>query len=155
MFVWVKRVILALVVIFLIAQFIRPSRTNPPVDPTLEINASQSVGPAIHLILARSCNDCHSDLTVWPWYSSVAPTSWLLSYDVNKGRSAMNLSRWGAYSVEKRNDLVKEICKEVSDGEMPGSAYTLLHPGARLTDADVQTVCRWTQVGPGASSRSD
>jgi hypothetical protein len=72
MFIWVKRVILALVVLFMIAQFIRPSRTNPPVDPTLEINASPSVGPAIHSILARSCNDCHSDLTVWPWYSSVA-----------------------------------------------------------------------------------
>ena len=155
MFVWVKRVIVALVVLFMIAQFIRPSRTNPPVDPTLEINGSQSISPAIQLILARSCNDCHSDRTVWPWYSSVAPTSWLLSYDVNKGRSAMNLSRWGAYSVEKRNDLVKEICKEVSEGEMPGSGYTLLHPVARLTDADVQTVCRWTQGGPGAPRRID
>ena len=155
MFIWVKRLILALVVLFMIAQFFRPSRTNPPVDPTLEINASQSVGPAIGSIFARSCNDCHSDLTVWPWYSSVAPASWLLSYDVNKGRSAMNVSRWGAYPVEKRNDLMKEICKEVSDGEMPGSAYTLLHPVAPLTDADVQTICRWTQVGKGVSSRSD
>jgi len=67
----------------------------------------------------------------------------------------MNVSRWGAYPAEKRNDLMKEICKEVSDGEMPGSAYTLLHPVAPLTDADVQTICRWTQVGLGVSSRSD
>ena len=155
MSICVKRVILALVVLFMIAQFIRPSRTNPPVDPALAINASQTVGPAIHSIFARSCNDCHSDLTIWPWYSSVAPTSWLLSYDVKKGRSAMNLSRWGAYPVEKRNDLVKEICTEMSDGEMPGRAYTILHPVARLTDADVQTVCRWTHAGLGASSRSD
>jgi len=69
MFIWVKRLIVALVVLFMIAQFIRPSRTNPPVDPILEINASQSVGLAIHSIFARSCNDCHSDLTVWPWKS--------------------------------------------------------------------------------------
>ncbi len=155
MFVWVKRVILALVVLFVITQFIRPPRTNPPVDPTLEINASQSAGPAVHSIFVRSCNDCHSNLTVWPWYSSVAPASWLLTYDVNKGRSAMNLSQWGAYSVEKRNDLMREICKEVSNGEMPDSAYTLVHPVARLTDADVQTVCGWTQAGLRVSSRSD
>ena len=97
MFIWAKRLILALVVLFMIAQFFRPTRTNPPVDPTLEINASQSLGPAIHSIFARSCNDCHSDLTVWPWYSSVAPASWLLSYDVNKGLDERNLQggvRW-------------------------------------------------------------
>ena len=155
MFVWVKRVIVALVVLFVLAQFIRPTRTNLPADPTLEIKASQAVGPAIHSIFARSCNDCHSNLTVWPWYSNVAPASWLLTYDVNKGRSVMNLSQWGAYSVEKRSALVKEICKEVSNREMPGGAYTLLHPTARLTDADVQTVCGWTQAALGVSSRGD
>ncbi len=155
MLVWVKRVIVALVVLLVIAQFIRPTRTNPPVDPALEINASQSAGHAIRSIFARSCNDCHSNLTVWPWYSNVAPASWLLAYDVNRGRNTMNLSQWGAYSAEKKRGLMKEICKEVSNREMPAGAYTLLHPAARLSDADVQTVCAWTQAFAGASGTSD
>jgi hypothetical protein len=156
MSVWVKRLVLALLVLFVMIQFIRPSRANPPVNPKLEINASQSVSPAVESIFLRSCNDCHSNRTVWPWYSNVAPASWLVAYDVNKGRSAVNLSEWATYPAEKRNELLKEICKEVSDGEMPGIAYTLPHPVARLTDADVQTICQWTQAaGQRLSSENE
>jgi len=143
--VWVKRVAIALLVCLAVAQFVRPSRTNPPVNPALEINAVQSVPSELQSLFARSCHDCHSSRTVWPWYSHVAPVSWILAYDVNEGRREMNLSRWGTYDEGKRSKLLGETCKEVSDGEMPGVFYILMHPAARLTKADVQTICRWTQ----------
>jgi len=143
--VLVKRVAIALLVCLAVAQFVRPSRTNRPVSPALEINAVQSVPSDLQSIFARSCYDCHSNRTVWPWYSHVAPVSWLLTYDVNEGRREMNLSRWGTYDKSKRNKLLGETCKEVSDGEMPGMFYTLMNPAARLTKADVQTICGWTQ----------
>jgi len=145
LFTWTKRAVLGLALLFVVSQFFRPARINPPINPALEINVNQFVPPAVQSIFLRSCNDCHSNRTIWPWYSSVAPASWLLAYDVNKGRSTMNLSDWGVYPEAKRNDLLHEMCKEVSAGEMPGMPYRLAHPAAHLMDTDVQTICRWTQ----------
>ena len=142
---WMKRAFFALVLLVLAIQFIRPSRTNPRIDPSLEINARQFVNPAVQSIFSRSCNDCHSNRTNWPWYSSVAPASWLVAHDVHNGRSAMNLSQWGTYPEAKAHDLLHEICKEVSAGEMPGMSYKLAHPSAHLVAADVQGICSWTQ----------
>ena len=77
MLIWVKRLVVALVVLIVIAQVIRPSRINSPVDPSREIGATLSLRPPVAAILERSCNDCHSNRTVWLWYSGVAPVSWL------------------------------------------------------------------------------
>jgi hypothetical protein len=126
-------------------QFIRPERSNPPINTSQTIHASLPVDPAVDATFARSCNDCHSNLTVWPWYSNVAPVSWLLVSDVRRGRSNLNFSEWGSYPLEKQQELLKGICAEVSDKEMPGSAYTLMHPAARLTDADTGSICAWTR----------
>src|SRR5579884_867516 len=98
--VWLKRTILTLVVLFVAIQFVRPPRTNPPINPNLEISAVHPLAPEVESIFTRSCNDCHSNRTVWPWYSGVAPSSWLVAGDVNEGRSKMNL-RMGNVSGEE------------------------------------------------------
>jgi hypothetical protein len=143
--VWLKASLLAAIVVLALIQVFRPSRTNPPIDPQRDITATSDVTPAVAAIYSRACDDCHSNRTVWPWYSNIAPVSWLIVYDVNHGRSAMNFSEWSAYGTERRGKLREEICDEVSEGEMPGAGYTLIHPEAKLADADVQEVCRWTQ----------
>lgn len=145
--VWIKRILLTLAVLLVAAQVVRPARTNPTVDPKLEISAVHTGSPAAIGILERSCNDCHSNRTVWPWYSSVAPASWLVTSDVREGRSEMNLSEWGAYSQEKRQKLLGKMCEEVTEGDMPGALYASIHPQARLTGADVQTVCAFSRAG--------
>lgn len=145
--VWMKRSLLALAVLLVAAQVVRPARTNPTVDPKLEISAIHTGSPAAMGILERSCNDCHSNRTVWPWYSKFAPASWLVTSDVNEGRSEMNLSEWGAYSQEKRQKLLGKMCEEVTEGDMPGALYATLHPQARLTGADVQAVCAFSKAG--------
>src|SRR5262249_18743510 len=96
----------ALVVIFALAQLIRPPRTNPPIVPGRTIQAH--VGPASGLgaIVDRSCRDCHTNATVWPRYSQVAPVSWLMAYGVAKGRSAVNFSEWGSYTPERQRELL-------------------------------------------------
>lgn len=144
--VWAKRVFWILVVLLVVAQIVRPTMSNPPIDPKSEISASVAVPAEVSAILSRSCNDCHSNRTVWPWYSNVAPVSWLVAYDVREGRSTLNFSEWGARNPEKNREMLGEICKEVTEKEMPGSIYPLMHPGTRLSDADIQTVCRWTQA---------
>jgi len=145
MWKWFQRIVLELVVFLAASQIIRPSRVNPPVDPAREIHAILPVDPAVASIFARSCNDCHSYRTVWPWYSGVAPVSWLLAYDVRRGRRKMNFSDWQERPGEPAQELVKEICTDVTEGEMPGRGYTLMHPEAAISPANVQAVCAWSR----------
>ena len=146
MWIWWKRISVALVIFLAVSQIVRPSRANPPINPEREIHAVLPVDSTVASILSRSCNDCHSNRTVWPWYSQVAPISWLLAYDVRQGRRKLNFSEWNAQSNEATQDLVKEICTEVTEGEMPGRGYSLIHPEARLSQSDVQAVCGWSRV---------
>jgi len=145
MWLWTKRLVLAPVFVLLVIQIFRPARTNPPIDPKREIHASLAVDSSVAIVLARSCNDCHSNRTVWPWYSHVAPASWLVVSDVNRGRKALSFSEWSMYGPKQQQEHLREICKEVTEGEMPGFSYTLMHRSATLSKAEVADVCRWTQ----------
>ncbi len=91
-------------------------------------------------VISRACRDCHSNETVWPWYTQVAPVSWLMAYGVTMGRNAVNFSEWTAYSSEQQQTLLTQSCDDVTNGKMPG-AYALLHPETRLSAGDVATVC--------------
>jgi mono/diheme cytochrome c family protein len=104
------------------------------------------VGPQVLAILQRSCQDCHSDMTHYPWYSYVAPVSWLIREDVTHGRQHLNLSRWGEYSIQRRERSLSEIANQVKDREMPLPQYTVIHRTARLSDAEVDAVFQWTQA---------
>jgi hypothetical protein len=138
--------------LLLVIQLIRPRMQNPPVESALDLTAVLPVTPEIAGIFERSCNDCHSNRTVWPAYSRVAPASWLVASDVKRGRRAMNFSVWGSYAPEQSQKLISGICKEVTEGEMPGLPYKLMHPVAKLSAADVQSVCRWTQSAAPATA---
>jgi len=153
---WFNRLALAVVGLLVVIQVFRPSRINPIVEPKNEIAASLPVPPEVADIFNRSCGDCHSNHTIWPWYSAVAPVSWLVAYDVNHGRSELNFSEWGMGNPKKNADVLQKICKEVQEKKMPGTFYPLLHPTAKLADADIQTVCRWTktvQLGTSAGAK--
>ena len=138
--------LILLAVVFVAIQFSRPARTNPPVNPAHSIEANLQVSPQVAAIFNRSCNDCHSNKTVWPWYTNVAPVSWFLVNHVNEGRQDMNLSEWGSYDKDKQSHRLRDICEQVQDGEMPLSTYTPLHPNAKLSPADVQTLCDWAKA---------
>jgi hypothetical protein len=139
-------VLIILVGAFVVIQFIRPARTNPAIDPTQTIEASLQVSPQAEALFERSCNDCHSHKTRWPWYSNVAPVSWFVIGHVNDGRSAMNLSQWGGYDKDKQSHRLRDMCEQVQDGEMPLSSYTPLHPGSKLSADDVKTLCDWANA---------
>lgn len=97
-------------------------------------------------ILERSCQDCHSETTHYPWYSYVAPVSLLIQNDVNDGRKHMNLSRWPEYSIQRKERILSEIANQVKDGDMPVPIYTWVHRNARLSNADIDALFRWTQA---------
>ena len=134
------------VVILVLIQLIRPAHSNPPITAGETIQARLPVDPVVDSMLIRSCNDCHSNLIVWPWYTNVAPASWLIASDVRRGRAELNFSEWGTYPIKKQQELLKETCEEASERKMPVAAYTLLHPSAKFTDGDITAVCAWTRT---------
>ena len=142
---WLKRAVIALAVLFLIAQVIRPSMSNPAVNESRTLQARAQVSPEVQAIMERSCNDCHTSKTVWPWYSQVAPVSWYLSRHVAQGRRHLNLSDWAGYDTKRATRKLDEICEQVKLGEMPMQSYVLLHPSAALSEADKQALCTWAE----------
>ena len=134
---------IALAMTFVALQFIRPARTNPPVDESRTIQKHTQITPEVASILDRSCNDCHSNQTRWPWYSNVAPISWFVIDHVNVGRRELNFSDWAQYSLEDQTGLLKKMCREVTEGEMPMKSYLRMHGEAVLSADDVKTLCDW------------
>jgi len=136
------RIIAVVIIVVLIGiQFVPVDKTNPPV--TGEIKAPENVMQ----ILRTSCYDCHSNESVWPWYSNVAPVSWLVVNDVNEGREHLNFSQWQSYSGEDKAEDIEEIWEDVEEGEMPSWYYLPLHPEARLSDKDKGMIKNWVESG--------
>jgi len=144
LFKLIKWLLIVAACLFLIAQFKRPAKTNPPFDGSTSLEANTQLDPRVAAVLDRSCNDCHSNKTRWPWYSNVAPVSWFVIDHVNEGRENMNLSEWGKYEPRDVDGLLRKMCRETRSGGMPLSSYTPLHPGSKLSAEDVKTLCEWT-----------
>jgi hypothetical protein len=131
-------------------QFIRPARTNPPVVASHTLEEVVPVPPQVESILQRACYDCHSNLTLWPWYSNVAPISWFVIDDVDSGRRQVNFSVWLRPNTKSPAEFTRErfeaICKQVETRNMPLFAYLLVHRAARLSQGDIETICQWTRT---------
>ncbi|MCB9851060.1 MAG: heme-binding domain-containing protein [Phycisphaerales bacterium] len=128
--------------VFLAIQFVPVERANPAVTGDLDAPAE------VKAILKRACYDCHSNETVWPWYSKVAPVSWLVASDVHEGREQLNFSTWASAGAEQKAHRAHEAWEEVEEGEMPLWFYTPLHPDAKLSDADKQALKDWSAAFP-------
>jgi hypothetical protein len=135
--------------LILLVSIIVLSLTTMPSESPTAVNAildGAQIDPSVRAILERSCQDCHSEATYYPWYSYVAPVSFLIRSDVIRGREHLNLSRWSEYSLARKERSLSEIANQVKDRDMPLPQYTLIHRNARLSDADVDAVFKWTQA---------
>ena len=94
---------------------------------------SAQLDPGVAASLRRACGNCHSNQTDWPWYSRVAPVSWLLQRDINEGRKFLNFSVWPEYGMEGQGQLLARAATELKFGSMPPRRYTALHAEARLS----------------------
>jgi hypothetical protein len=131
--------------LFVVAQFVGPAKTNPVIDPSLALESKLHVDSQVETILNRSCVDCHSNRTRWPWYTNVAPVSWFVIGHVNDGRRDLNFSEWGNYDKRKQTTRLDQMCQLAKAGAMPLSSYTPLHPGSKLSGDDVKALCEWTE----------
>jgi len=136
-----KLVIVAAAAVFVLLaiQLVPVARTNPPIGSELSSPAD------VAAVLARACGDCHSNRTRWPWYSHVAPVSWIVAHDVAEAREHFNLSTWGSLEPKKQLRLREEMWEEVAKGDMPLLMYRLAHREAHLSEADRELLRRWAE----------
>ena len=128
----------ALIIALVAIQLVPVDRTNPAVETEVPATAE------VRSVLRRACYDCHSNETVWPWYSRIAPTSWLVTRDVHKGREELNFSTWNRLTTKKQIKALHESWKEVQEGEMPPWIYLPPHPDSRLSSHDRSVLRTWS-----------
>ena len=132
-------VLIGLGVLFVAIQFLPVERTNPPV--TGLVDAPEDVLTT----LRRSCWDCHSNETEWPWYAYVAPMSLRVSQHVWMGREHVNFTEWDGYDAEERDEAYEDIAKVIDRGRMPLRDYLLVHRNAKLTTSDRKRLVSWAE----------
>ncbi|HYK87968.1 MAG TPA: heme-binding domain-containing protein [Acidobacteriota bacterium] len=140
---WRKDLTIAAVVLvaaLVVSQAFRINKINP------QVRSDISAAPEISVLLRRACYNCHSSETVWPWYSNVAPVSWLIASDVSEGRSLLNFSDWGTYVPDLKIKKLRKIAEEVAGGDMPPWYYNTLHPEARLSEAERAQIRTWSEA---------
>jgi hypothetical protein len=143
----VTKLVLGALALLILIQLIPVRRTNPPVVASKSLQAHLDVPPPVQTVLQRTCYDCHSSATVWPWYSHVAPISWYLAHDVNTGRGHINFQDWEAQvSPQEGKEHLGLICKLIRDGSMPPAAYRVMHREASVSPEEANTVCAWSQT---------
>jgi hypothetical protein len=143
---------IGLLIAFGAMQFIQPGRENPPADTQAAIAAHIDPSSKLVGVLDRSCNACHSNSTVWPWYTEIAPVSWIAVNGVERARQSVNFSEWGRYSRAQRRQLLQASCVAATTGRMPGDFFTSLEPRARLSAADIITICDAANAGVPVAS---
>jgi hypothetical protein len=116
---------------------IKAERSNEP------LLAGAETTPELTRVLERSCQNCHSDRTRWPWYSYLPPMSWLIENDVFRARTNMNLSRWSDYTTDRQVEILSRLGAKVWNHQMPLPRYVYLHPEGRLADSEVRQLYDW------------
>ncbi len=136
----ITRVLVGIVAVFVIIQFVPVDRpaTAPAAIPS-------SIDANIGSLFKRACFDCHSTATTWPWYSHVAPVSWLVIRDVTEGRKHLDFSRWDTVTDFKRGTWKEEIWEQIDAEEMPPKMYEIMHAESKLTPEEREMIKKWTE----------
>ena len=125
------------VLLIVLLQFVPVDRTNPPVEEFIDAPLQ------VAQIFEKSCYDCHSNQTNWPWYSYVAPVSFFITHDVEDGRKHLNFSTWNLYPQTIRSKHINEVIEEISEIKMPPLAYRIIHPNSELSDKEIDIIKIW------------
>lgn len=142
-----KKILIALAVILVLAQFIRPEK-NLSDDRTNDISTKYIVPADVNQIFEVACNDCHSNKTIYPWYSNVQPVAWWLDHHVVDGKRHLNFSEFTKRPIAVQNHKLEELAELVEKKEMPIPEYTYLglHPEANLTDEQRKLIISWAKA---------
>lgn len=138
-----KKILLALLIVFIAIQFIQPARNRSGQVLNSDIRKTYSIPENVLDILKASCYDCHSNNTNYPWYFRIQPFGWLLTRHIRKGKSQLNLSEFASYTSRRRISKLKAIENSIKDGTMPLWSYTLLHKNSKLSKEEKALLVDW------------
>lgn len=135
-----KKLLLALIAFLVVIQFFRIDKTNPAVDKKTDFLVIKNTPENVATLIKNACYDCHSNESTYPWYTNVQPIAWFVKNHIDEGREELNFSTFGTYEVLKQARKLKKAAREVQEGEMPLSSYTLIHQNTKLTDEQTKTL---------------
>ena len=141
----VKKILVILLIILIVMQVFRPAK-NTSNDTTKDISKNYAVPDSVKTILAKACNDCHSNNTRYPWYAEVQPVAWWMSGHIKDAKRQINFNDFDGYRIAKQYKRMEDCMDEVKEGGMPLPSYTLIHKDAILTDEEKQILLTWFET---------
>ncbi|MFM6953690.1 MAG: heme-binding domain-containing protein [Sphingobacteriaceae bacterium] len=140
------KILLGLVVILLLAQFVRPEKNTASGIQPNDIFTAYPASEEVQAIAKKACYDCHSNNTVYPWYANVQPVAWWIDDHVKEGKRELNFSEFTAYTPKRARHKLEEVAEQVNEHEMPLNSYTWIHAEARLTDTELKLLADWAKA---------
>ncbi|WP_299229439.1 heme-binding domain-containing protein [uncultured Psychroserpens sp.] len=141
----IKKILLALLVVFIIAQFFGPEKNEGDLTSIEPFLVETNPSPQVKGILKETCFDCHSSVTRYPWYSSITPVNYWLDGHIDHGKGHFDVSKWDSYTVKKKDHKLEELIEMVQAKEMPLRSYTWTHSEANLTQEQIKAVIDWAK----------
>ena len=136
---------IGLAAVLVVIQFFRPEMNMSPVDPAEDLLMVASPPGHVADLIKSSCYDCHSNQTVYPWYSKIAPISWYLKKHIKDGKEDLNVSEYGSMEKVDKIEFLVDMCEVVEAGTMPLISFTLIHKAAKLSQEDKEAICNWSE----------
>jgi hypothetical protein len=140
-----RKILFALLAVFIIIQFFRPEKNESSAQTPNDIFAHYKANENTKQLIRTACYDCHSNNTVYPWYAEVQPVAWWLADHVNEGKSELNFSEFATYAPKKGDHKLEEVVEMLKEKEMPLKSYTLIHGDANLSDAQREELSKWVE----------
>ena len=140
-----KKIFIALLVVFVIAQFFGPEKNEGDLTSMDAFYAETNPSPEVKKILEVSCVDCHSNVTKYPWYNNITPVNYWLASHVNEGKEHFNISKWEGSPTRRKDHKFEELIEMVEAKEMPLNSYTWTHTEAKLTDNQIKALVDWAK----------
>ncbi len=141
----IKKILIVLLLVLVIIQFIKPEKNLSAASSPNDIFAHYQTPDSTKQLIKTTCYDCHSNNTVYPWYSEVQPVAWWLNNHIKDAKSELNFSEFATFAPKKADHKMEEVMEAVKEEEMPLKSYSIIHKNARLTDAQRLTVINWAK----------
>lgn len=140
-----KKILWGLLIVIIGIQFIRPARNEAAAIAANDISKFYHIPANVQNILQRACNDCHTNNTIYPWYTNIQPIGWWMQDHVNEGKRELNFSEFGTYAPKKQDHKMEEIIEMVEYNEMPLDSYIWMHGDAKLSEEEKTAFIAWAK----------
>jgi hypothetical protein len=140
---FIKKLLITIGIALIAIQFVKPDRNKSIQVLATDISNTISIPDGVQAVLKNACYDCHSNNTVYPWYSNVQPMCWFMDHHIKKGKKELNFCEFGSYSTRKQISKLDGIANSIRDDIMPLSSYKLMHKNAQLNTFEKTLIINW------------